>query len=117
MARTKSTGRNLTHVNAAGEMHMVDVGDKPATRRIAIAEARVKMGAAARRLAAHSNPVRVAAKRRDIIAHPFKCRHLVTQGIVARTRVSFIQMSQLKITTLAEAVIDADTDNIAILGK
>lgn len=35
--------RDLTHLNQRGEVHMVDVGDKPATRRIAVAEALVAM--------------------------------------------------------------------------
>ena len=38
----------LSHINEAGDMHMVDVGDKPATRRVAIAEARVVLGEDAR---------------------------------------------------------------------
>ena len=33
----------LTHFNKQGEAHMVDVGDKPATRRVAIAEGRISM--------------------------------------------------------------------------
>ncbi len=33
----------LTHLNAAGEAHMVDVGDKPATRRIAVAAGRIRL--------------------------------------------------------------------------
>lgn len=33
----------LTHFNRQGEAHMVDVGDKPATHRIAIAEGRITM--------------------------------------------------------------------------
>jgi cyclic pyranopterin phosphate synthase len=33
----------LTHFNAAGEAHMVDVGDKDITRRIAIAEGYITM--------------------------------------------------------------------------
>lgn len=33
----------LTHFNAAGEAHMVDVGDKPQTRRRAITEGRITM--------------------------------------------------------------------------
>lgn len=33
----------LTHFNSAGEAHMVDVGDKAVTRRIAIAEGRITM--------------------------------------------------------------------------
>jgi cyclic pyranopterin monophosphate synthase len=35
----------LTHFNKQGEAHMVDVGDKPATRRVAIAEGRISMQA------------------------------------------------------------------------
>jgi len=37
----------LTHFNASGEAHMVDVGDKPATRRVAIAEGWIDMAPAA----------------------------------------------------------------------
>lgn len=33
----------LTHFNNAGEAHMVDVGDKAVTRRIAVAEGRITM--------------------------------------------------------------------------
>jgi len=33
----------LTHFNKAGEAHMVDVGEKPATRRVAVAEGRILM--------------------------------------------------------------------------
>lgn len=36
----------LTHFNAAGAAHMVDVGDKAATRRRAVAEGRIHMQAA-----------------------------------------------------------------------
>lgn len=35
--------RKLTHLNEAGEVHMVDVGDKPSTKRVAIAEGLVRM--------------------------------------------------------------------------
>jgi cyclic pyranopterin monophosphate synthase len=33
----------LNHFNATGEARMVDVGDKPATRRVAVAEGRIRM--------------------------------------------------------------------------
>ncbi len=33
----------LTHFDAAGKAHMVDVGDKPATHRIAVASGRITM--------------------------------------------------------------------------
>ena len=35
----------LTHFNAAGEAHMVDVGDKAETERVAVAEGRIHMAA------------------------------------------------------------------------
>ena len=34
---------DLTHFNSAGEAHMVDVGDKLVTKRLAVAEGRIKM--------------------------------------------------------------------------
>ncbi|MES9974575.1 MAG: cyclic pyranopterin monophosphate synthase MoaC, partial [Candidatus Thiodiazotropha sp.] len=34
---------DFTHFNAAGEAHMVNVGDKPSTRRRAITEGRITM--------------------------------------------------------------------------
>ena len=33
----------LTHFDATGQAHMVDVGDKPATHRIAVARGRIRM--------------------------------------------------------------------------
>jgi cyclic pyranopterin phosphate synthase len=33
----------LTHFDAAGQAHMVDVGDKPATHRVALASGRISM--------------------------------------------------------------------------
>ena len=36
-------GKSLTHLGASGEAHMVDVSDKAATERVAIAEGRVVM--------------------------------------------------------------------------
>ncbi len=34
---------SLTHFDAAGQAHMVDVGDKPATHRVAVAAGRIRM--------------------------------------------------------------------------
>jgi cyclic pyranopterin phosphate synthase len=39
------TDGELTHLNADGEVHMVDVGGKPSTRRVAVAEGVVAMSA------------------------------------------------------------------------
>ena len=36
----------LTHIKETGEAHMVDVGGKPATHRVAIAEGRIRMAQA-----------------------------------------------------------------------
>ena len=33
----------LTHFNSSGDAHMVDVGDKPATRRVAVARGLIRM--------------------------------------------------------------------------
>lgn len=41
-AKTES-GPALTHIDASGEARMVDVSDKPATERLAVAEGRVVM--------------------------------------------------------------------------
>ena len=38
-----SDAPKLTHIDAAGEAHMVDVGDKAETVRVAVAEGFVKM--------------------------------------------------------------------------
>jgi cyclic pyranopterin phosphate synthase len=38
--------KSLTHIGAEGEARMVDVSEKPATRRVAIAEGQVRMAAA-----------------------------------------------------------------------
>ena len=53
----------LTHINAAGEAHMVDVGDKAETARSATAEGHVRMAAATLELIRSGN-----AKKGDVIA-------------------------------------------------
>ena len=40
---SKPTHSNLTHFNNAGEAHMVDVGDKAVTQRVAVAEGKITM--------------------------------------------------------------------------
>lgn len=62
----------LTHLNAAGEVHMVDVGQKPVTRRRAVARGAVQMAPATLELiAAGSVPkgdVLAAARLAGIMA-------------------------------------------------
>lgn len=45
MARSADQPNPLTHIGAQGEARMVDVSDKEATNRVAIAEGRVRMAA------------------------------------------------------------------------
>jgi cyclic pyranopterin monophosphate synthase len=52
----------LTHFDAQGQAHMVDVGDKPITRRIAVASGRITMQAATLALIASGT-----AKKGDVL--------------------------------------------------
>jgi cyclic pyranopterin monophosphate synthase len=52
----------LTHIGASGEAHMVDVGDKAETERVAVAEGYVRMRAETLTLIAEGN-----AKKGDVI--------------------------------------------------
>jgi len=60
MARARDKG--LTHIDAGGEARMVDVSDKPATERRAIAEGRVVMTKATLELIVSGN-----AKKGDVL--------------------------------------------------
>ncbi|WP_189373509.1 cyclic pyranopterin monophosphate synthase MoaC [Vogesella alkaliphila] len=53
----------LTHFNAAGQAHMVDVGDKPETRRVAVATGHITMLPATFALLQGGN-----AKKGDVIS-------------------------------------------------
>lgn len=55
--------KSLTHTDASGAVHMVDVGAKPATHRVAIARARVRTTPEA--IAAIRD---VSAKKGDVLA-------------------------------------------------
>jgi cyclic pyranopterin phosphate synthase len=54
--------KRLTHLGKSGEARMVDVGDKPATERIAVAEGRVVMAKSTLKLVLDGN-----AKKGDVI--------------------------------------------------
>src|ERR1700752_5272754 len=56
------TGASLTHIDAKGEARMVDVSEKPATDRVAIAEGRVVMSKATLELILSGN-----AKKGDVL--------------------------------------------------
>jgi cyclic pyranopterin phosphate synthase len=54
--------RKLTHFDARGRAHMVDVGEKPATHRLAVASGRIRMLPATLRLVAAGR-----AKKGDVL--------------------------------------------------
>jgi cyclic pyranopterin phosphate synthase len=62
VARKKRQGTALTHIDAGGEARMVDVSEKPATERIAVAEGRVVMTKATLELIVSGN-----AKKGDVL--------------------------------------------------
>ena len=62
MDRTKRKGAALTHIDAGGAARMVDVSEKPATERLAVAEGRVVMKKATLELIVSGN-----AKKGDVL--------------------------------------------------
>jgi cyclic pyranopterin monophosphate synthase len=85
--------KNLSHYDSAGRIRMVDVSEKPATLRQAVASVHVKMSAVARRAArrnAKGNPLEIAriagiaaAKRTaELIplCHPLSLSHIDVQA-------------------------------------
>jgi cyclic pyranopterin phosphate synthase len=55
--------RSLSHLDARGAAHMVDVGDKPSTHRVAVASGRIAMRPATLRLVSAGK-----AKKGDVLA-------------------------------------------------
>jgi cyclic pyranopterin phosphate synthase len=62
MARKPSDSPALSHIEASGEARMVDVSDKPATERLAVAEGRVIMSSETLQLIISGN-----AKKGDVL--------------------------------------------------
>jgi cyclic pyranopterin phosphate synthase len=64
MARSvkRKSVANLTHFDRRGAAHMVDVGEKPSTHRVAVTSGRIRMRAATLRLVA-----RGSAKKGDVL--------------------------------------------------
>ena len=60
--KSSKSGRALTHIDARGEARMVDVSEKPATERVAVAEGRVVMSKATLELIVSGN-----AKKGDVL--------------------------------------------------
>lgn len=120
----------LSHVSARGRVQMVDVSAKPATAREAVAEARVRMSAAAvrairTRTVKKGDPLQtarlagiMAAKRTaDLIplCHPLALSHvdveLVPQsrGYLIRSRVATVGPTGVEMEALAAVAIAALT--------
>jgi cyclic pyranopterin phosphate synthase len=62
MIAPEMRAKSLTHFNAEGSAHMVDVGEKPATHRVAVASGRIRMRPATFRLVAARR-----AKKGDVL--------------------------------------------------
>ena len=62
MPRKPSDSPALTHIDASGEARMVDVSEKPATERLAVAEGRVVMSPETLQLIVSGN-----AKKGDVL--------------------------------------------------
>lgn len=132
MAGKKASGPRLTHLTAANQPAMVDVGDKAVTRREAVAEVRIALPAAVSRELArsghhtHKGPVfdtaiiagTLAAKRtHELIpfCHPLPLDGIaldirkVRGGLVITCRVSVEHRTGVEMEALTGASIAALT--------
>lgn len=130
MARRQARPARLSHVDARGRVRMVDVSEKPETQREAVAEAAVRMSAAAIR-AIRSRAVKkgdplqtarlagiLAAKRTaDLIplCHPLPLTHVdvdlrpTPRGYTIRARVGITGRTGVEMEALVAAAIAALT--------
>jgi len=90
MAPKKKKKSALTHLNSKGEMHMVNIGEKPSTHRVAIAQTKVLLGSAAKKAAKEGGAkgdvlaaarfagIGAAKKTADLIplCHPLSLSHV-----------------------------------------
>lgn len=99
---TKPTKEKLTHLNQRGEMHMVDIAAKEVTKRVAVAESRVKINAAAHEAlstqgakkgdvfaAARLAGIQAAKKTADLIplCHPLGLTHVEVELVLSSKHV------------------------------
>ncbi len=118
----------LTHLDAKGAMHMVDVGSKAPTRRTAVAEALVRLSPAARRALTRSKKgdVLAAARLAGIqgakrtselipLCHPLALTHLGVQlertktGVRVVTRAETVGPTGVEMEAMTGAAIAALT--------
>jgi cyclic pyranopterin phosphate synthase len=99
MARKSSKARpTLTHIDSSGEARMVDVSEKPATERLAVAEGRVVMSKQTLKLILSGN-----AKKGDVIGTAR------IAGIMAAKRTHEL-IPLCHPLALSKVTVDIDTD-------
>jgi cyclic pyranopterin phosphate synthase len=120
----------LTHVDERGEMRMVDVGDKEATHRVAVAEARVLLGDEARAAiaggtaakgdvlaAARLAGIQAAKRTSELIplCHPLPLTHAEVEltleewGVRVQTRTETVGRTGVEMEALTAASVAALT--------
>ncbi|QPF81987.1 cyclic pyranopterin monophosphate synthase MoaC [Bradyrhizobium genosp. L] len=97
-AKARASGTALTHIDARGEARMVDVSEKPATERTAVAEGRVVMNKATLALITSGQ-----AKKGDVLATAR------IAGIMAAKRTSEL-IPLCHPLALAKVTVDIATD-------
>lgn len=113
----------LTHFNAAGEAHMVDVGAKPETHRVAVASGRIEMAGATLELIttgghkkgdvlgiARTAGIMAAKRTSDLIplCHPLPLSHLeialrpdaLTAAVVCEARAETVARTGVEMEAL-----------------
>jgi cyclic pyranopterin phosphate synthase len=97
-SKSPKDGPALTHIDGAGEARMVDVSEKPATSREAVAEGRVVMSRATLELILSGN-----AKKGDVLGTAR------IAGIMAAKRTSEL-IPLCHPLSLSKVTVDIDTD-------
>lgn len=110
MLASEAMAKLLTHVDSHGAAHMVDIGEKPVTRRQAVAEARVRLSSQTlRRLRAGETPkgdvlatvrlagIQAAKRTHELIplCHALPLTHVAIAARIGR--------SEVRLTATAEA--------------
>ncbi len=126
--RNDHHGQNLTHVGADGEARMVDVSEKKATSRVAVAEGRVRMAAATLRTilagdakkgdvigAARIAGIMAAKKTSDLIplCHPLQLSKVVVDvapddalpGLVVRAEAHCVGQTGVEMEALTAVTV------------
>jgi len=103
--------KKLTHFDARGAAHMVDVGDKASTHRVAVASGRIRMRPATFRLVASGRAkkgdvlgvarlaaIQAAKRAADLIplAHPLALTRVAVDFDMARTRSTIVVRARVE---------------------